>query len=174
MTLEMLDAGRLAYMKEKKQSTHSLAVQIHGAGHTGHALSKALALLPLEVEIIDTRTNVFDGLPQSVKASYSPLPETFVRTAKPNTAFVIFTHEHHLDFLIASEALKRGDAAYVGMIGSKTKRAVFKSWLETNGYEQHLSGKLVSPIGGKSVKDKRPEIIAALVTAELINIFFKK
>ncbi len=49
------------------------------------------------------------------------------------SAFVVLTHEHALDFLISAEALQRDDAAYVGMIGSKTKRAGFKSWMVDNG-----------------------------------------
>jgi xanthine dehydrogenase accessory factor len=147
------------------------SVQIHGAGHTGRALCNALALLPFKTEIVDTRANVWDGLPNSIIKTHLSLPEACVKSAPANTAFVIFTHDHHLDFLIAAEALNRKDAAYVGMIGSKTKRAVFKNWLKQNGYDADIAKGLVSPIGSSVIKDKRPEIIAALVSAELINIF---
>jgi xanthine dehydrogenase accessory factor len=41
---------------------------------------------------------------------------------------IVLTHDHALDFLIVSTALKRvSDLAQVGMIGSETKRATFTS-----------------------------------------------
>ena len=75
--------------------------------------------------------------------------------------------------MIVEAALGRGDAAYIGMIGSKTKRASFNSWYkQETGQSQNLN-KLICPIGGKamngkSLGDKRPEIIAALALAEII------
>jgi xanthine dehydrogenase accessory factor len=92
-----------------------------------------------------------------------------VRDAAPGSVFVVLTHDHGLDFLIAQEALARGDAAYVGMIGSKTKRATFKSWLDDMGYDTGLLDGLTMPIGGADVDDKRPEVIAALTAAEIVR-----
>ena len=87
-------------------------------------------------------------------------------------AFVIMTHDHALDFLIAREALARGDAAYVGMIGSRTKRVSFERWLRQADAEAGgttATGALVSPIGAAGRPDKRPEVIAAFVAAEIMQ-----
>ena len=66
--------------------------------------------------------------------------------------------------------MKRTDAAYVGMIGSKTKKATFKSWfLKTAGGTEDEIARLVSPIGGDTVRDKRPAVIAALAAAEILT-----
>ncbi len=92
-----------------------------------------------------------------------------MRDAPPGSAFVAMTHSHATDFLIMAEALKRGDAAYCGMIGSATKRAVFAGWLGDNGYDTALAQRLTCPIGGSAVRDKRPEVIAALTAAEIIT-----
>ncbi|PST30285.1 xanthine dehydrogenase accessory protein XdhC, partial [Mesorhizobium loti] len=92
-----------------------------------------------------------------------------VRDAPPDSAFVVLTHDHALDFLIATEALGREDASYVGMIGSKTKRATFKNWLSREVDRPELFGRLVCPIGGTAVKDKRPPVIAALAAAEILT-----
>ncbi|MGG2478284.1 XdhC family protein, partial [Rhizobium sp. BR5] len=86
-----------------------------------------------------------------------------------NGAAIIVTHDHALDFLIAKEALARNDLAYVGMIGSKTKRATFAHWLEREGEPPSRLAKLILPIGGYGVRDKRPAVIAALVAAELLQ-----
>ena len=92
-----------------------------------------------------------------------------VGDALAGSSFVILTHDHALDFLIAAEALKRPDAAYVGMIGSKTKRATFKSWLLREIGNPDLFENLVCPIGGTAIKDTRPTVIAALATAEIMT-----
>ena len=82
----------------------------------------------------------------------------------------MLTHDHALDFLIVAEALRRKDAAYVGMIGSKTKKATFRSWyLKSAGGNDADFARLVSPIGGDAVKDKRPAVIAALAAAEIMT-----
>ena len=55
------------------------------------------------------------------------------------------------------------------MIGSKTKKATFRNWfLKTAGGSEEAFARLVSPIGGDVVKDKRPAVIAALAVAEIM------
>jgi xanthine dehydrogenase accessory factor len=70
--------------------------------------------------------------------------------------------------MITGEALAMNRFFYVGMIGSKSKRNTFRSWL-ADAYPKAQFDQLVLPIGGAKVKDKRPEVIAALVAAELIE-----
>jgi xanthine dehydrogenase accessory factor len=145
------------------------SVFIFGGGHVGHALADALSLLPLAVSIVETRAEQIGDLPPGVAVKLTPVPEEAVRAAPPASAFLVLTHDHALDFLIVAEALKRADAAYVGMIGSKTKRATFASWYvrEAEGNEAELA-RLVCPIGGAGVKDKRPAVIAAMAAAEVM------
>ncbi|MCR5856136.1 xanthine dehydrogenase accessory protein XdhC [Mesorhizobium sp. J428] len=145
-------------------------ILLFGGGHVGHALAAAFALLPVKVIVADVRAEALDGMPPAVDTLLTPMPEEAVRDARPGSAFVVLTHDHALDFLIVAEALKRDDAAYVGMIGSKTKRATFRSWYlkEAGGDEAALS-RLVCPIGGDSVRDKRPAVIAALAAAEIMT-----
>lgn len=144
-------------------------VYVFGGGHVGHALASALALLPVNAVVVETRAEALEAMPEGVTARLLPMPEEAVREAPPGSAFLILTHDHALDFLIVAEALKREDAAYVGMIGSKTKKATFRSWyLKTAGGTEAAFSRLVSPIGGM-VKDKRPAVIAALAAAEVMT-----
>ena len=143
---------------------------IFGGGHVGKALSAAVALLPVHAVVIETRAAELEGIAAGVETRLTPMPEEAVRTAPPGSAFAILTHDHALDFLIVAEALKRSDSAYVGMIGSKTKKATFRNWfLKTAGGTEAEFARLVSPIGGEAVKDKRPAVIAALAAAEMIT-----
>ncbi|MDC9825490.1 xanthine dehydrogenase accessory protein XdhC [Devosia sp. ZB163] len=147
-------------------------VYLFGAGHVGHALARALAPLPLRVHVVDTRPDELVDLPEAVEQHAVPMPEAVVRSAPRGSAYVILTHDHALDFLIGAEALQRGDAPYVGMVGSKTKRARFRSWYLGEGYPAGPLDGLVLPIGGrafpKGLGDKRPEVIAALAAAEIM------
>lgn len=144
------------------------AVFIFGAGHVGKALANSLSLLPISISVIETRREELVGLPGEVSTHLTAMPEAMVRDIPAGGAAIIVTHDHALDFLIAKEALGRDDLAYVGMIGSKTKRATFANWLARDGHGGTLDH-LVLPIGGTLVKDKRPAIIAALVTAEVLH-----
>ena len=161
-TLSRLEATEAAEMENWP------AVLIFGAGHVGRALAVALSPLPLAVTVIDTRPDAVAGLPSNVYTINSALPEAQVRDAPGGSAFVIVTHSHGLDFTITEAALARGDAAYVGMIGSRTKRVQFERWFAGQGGDSGRLGQLVMPIGGK-VKDKRPAVIAATVAAELVG-----
>ena len=144
-------------------------IYIFGGGHVGQALAGALSLLPVKAAVIETRAEALEGMPASVETRLTSVPEEMVRSAPAGAAFVVLTHDHALDFLIVAEALKRNDAAYVGMIGSKTKKATFRSWyLKSAGGSEADFARLVSPIGGDAVKDKRPAVIAALAAAEIM------
>jgi xanthine dehydrogenase accessory factor len=145
-------------------------VYLFGGGHVGHALASAFSLLPLRTIVVETRAEALEGMPMAVEAKLTPVPEEMVRDAPAGSAFVVLTHDHALDFLIVAEALKRDDAAYVGMIGSKTKKATFRGWyLKTAGGSERTFARLVSPIGGDAVRDKRPAVIAALAAAEIMT-----
>ncbi|MGB3501747.1 MAG: xanthine dehydrogenase accessory protein XdhC [Mesorhizobium sp.] len=145
-------------------------ILVFGGGHVGHALAAAFALLPVKVTIVETRAEALEGMPNNVSVRLTPVPEEAVRDAPAGSAIVVLTHDHALDFLIVAEALGRGDLPYVGMIGSKTKRATFRSWyLKEAGGSAEALARLVSPIGGDHVRDKRPAVIAALAAAEIMT-----
>lgn len=145
-------------------------VYVFGAGHVGDALANALSFTPVRVTLVDTREAELMACDvPGVETCLSAMPEQVVRSAPPGSAFIVLTHDHALDFLIVTEALQRRDAVYVGMIGSKTKKATFKNWLKREMGSDNLFENLVCPVGGAVVKDKRPEIIAALVAAEVLT-----
>ncbi|MER9605676.1 xanthine dehydrogenase accessory protein XdhC [Mesorhizobium sp. M0243] len=170
--IRLVDAALAADLvaAAEAEEAHLPRVYIFGGGHVGQALASTIALLPVHGIVIETRAEALEGMPETVETRLTPMPEAEVRNAPAGTAFAILTHDHALDFLIVAEALKRGDAAYVGMIGSKTKKATFRTWfLKSADGSQAEFARLVSPIGGDTVKDKRPQVIAALAAAEIMT-----
>jgi xanthine dehydrogenase accessory factor len=156
--------------RARRQDEARPQVLIFGGGHVGQALAAALVLLPVRPVVVETRAEALAGMPPDIETRLTSVPEEMARQAPPGSAFVVLTHDHALDFLIVAEALGRPDAAYVGMIGSQTKKATFRSWyLKTAGGTEQDFRRLVSPIGGHTVKDKRPAVIAALAAAEIIT-----
>lgn len=167
------DVTRGLRAKAESEYARRAHVYVFGAGHVGNALGQALSLLPLRTLVVDNRAAEIARVPHGVEARHVPVQEALVRDAPPGSCFVVLTHDHGLDFLIASEALARGDAIYVGMIGSKTKKATFRSWLSDMGHDTAVMDRLTMPIGGSDVRDKRPEVIAALTAAEILRALAK-
>ncbi len=170
--LERASMHHVASLAEAETLTTNAqpCVLIYGAGHTGRALAQALALLPLHVTVIDDRADVFGGLPEAIALRHLPDPQEAVLAAPRGAAHVILTHSHALDYRLTEAALRRCDAAYVGLIGSATKKARFaQSFLRNGGSAAELV-RLTCPIGGTQVRDKRPEVIAALTAAELVGV----
>ncbi|EHH68764.1 xanthine dehydrogenase accessory protein XdhC [Gluconobacter morbifer] len=142
---------------------------LFGAGHVGRALAKSLALLPLRLLWLDPRQDEFGPVPPYVEAHVTTDWEQALDAAPAGSGVLVLTQSHTLDALITGAALARGDLRYVGMIGSRTKRKRFESAFREIGIPQDRIDALVCPIGDFGVRDKRPDIIAALVTAEVAS-----
>jgi xanthine dehydrogenase accessory factor len=163
-------ADRRAVVAEARRADRARPhVYILGAGHTGRALAAMLQALPVRPVLVDSRPGELAQAAAGIETRLSPLPEAEVAAAPPGSAFVVLTHDHGLDFLLTAAALARGDAAYVGMIGSATKRAKFRAWCRAFCGGQDTGG-LTCPIGAQGSADKRPEVIAAFVAAEVMAV----
>lgn len=172
LSLARLNETEAGTLLSKRQDQDAILPEVYvfGAGHVGKALARALSPLPLNTVLVETRKDELDAATADVEKRLVAMPESLIENARGGSAFVVLTHDHALDFLIVQTALARKDAAYIGMIGSKTKRASFASWhiKEAGGSRKDLD-RLTCPIGGSSVRDKRPEVIAALAAAEIMT-----
>lgn len=147
---------------------------LFGAGHVGRALARALAPLPLRLIWVDPRPEEFGTVPEGVEARVTNGWEKVLAAAPAGSGALVLTPSHALDALIVAAALERGDLSYVGLIGSRTKRRQFEAAFRAIGLPEERIASLVCPIGDRGVRDKRPEIIAALVAAELIERFLPR
>ena len=55
------------------------------------------------------------------------------RAAPPGAFYLVLTHSHDLDLRITEAILRRGDFGFLGLIGSRTKRARFVHRFEQRG-----------------------------------------
>jgi xanthine dehydrogenase accessory factor len=150
-------------------------VGLFGGGHVGQALVKVLALLPFEVTWVDSRDGVFPPeLPPRVRCEHSDPVQAAVADLPAGSRVLVmsFSHAEDLDIVAACLARQRvrGDLPYIGLIGSKTKWATFSRRLAERGFTPEELAHVTCPIGVPVAKDKRPEIIAVAVAAQLLQV----
>lgn len=150
-------------------------LQLHGAGHVGRAIVAVLRTLNCAIDWIDSRADAFPSMPDEGAARIARHrhadPTAAIAEAPPGTAFLVMTHSHALDAAICAAILRRGDAAYAGLIGSATKRARFTAAWRRQGLTTAAIDRLVCPIGIPGIGGKQPEIIALAVAAQLAERF---
>ncbi|MBN8743586.1 MAG: xanthine dehydrogenase accessory protein XdhC [Thiomonas arsenitoxydans] len=155
-------------------------LQLFGAGHVGQALVRALRPLPCHIDWIDEREQEFppDAFapevggewPSTLRALAVDVPEAEIATAPPGAFYLVMTHSHDLDFHLGETILRRADIGWFGLIGSATKRARFlRRWRERGVSESALE-RLVCPVGIPGIPGKAPEVIAASVAAQLLQL----
>ncbi len=146
-------------------------VVLFGAGHVGTALVTTLANLPCRVTWIDSRDDAFPvALPDNVTTLVSDLPAYEADDAPPGALYLVMTHSHGIDLQICERVLKRGDFAYLGLIGSKTKRERFRRDLGAKGFPAASLDRITCPIGIPGISGKHPDEIAVAVAAELLQM----
>jgi xanthine dehydrogenase accessory factor len=143
---------------------------IFGAGHVGTAVIGLLDDLPLfEVRWIDNRAALLTALhAQHIRMQHAAEPAELVATASAGTYFLVLTHDHELDFQICAAVLARGDAAWLGLIGSKSKSARFRSRLRRAGVPEAHIATLNCPVGVTGIRSKLPAAIAVGIASQLL------
>jgi len=146
-------------------------VCIYGAGHVGAALVAVLAPLPLRLRWIDTREAIFDAaVPPGVACIETDAPADEALRAPPDALHLVLTHNHELDFDIVRCLLADGRFGWLGMIGSATKIARFRSRLAARGIGPEALARLVAPIGVPGIASKLPAAIAIAAAAQLLQV----
>jgi xanthine dehydrogenase accessory factor len=165
----LADAPRL----RARLLAHEAPLALFGGGHVGRALVRVLATLPLAITWIDSRDEIFpEGLADEVVCEHSDPVQAAVPSLASGSRVLIMSFSHAEDLDIVAACLTRqrtaGDLPYMGLIGSKTKWASFRSRLKERGFSDDELDHVTCPIGIPGIADKRPEAIAIAVAAQLL------
>lgn len=151
-------------------------LQLHGAGHVGRAIATLLSTLDVDVTWIDERQDQFPEIttlgtpwPRHIRQLCVDAVEAEVAVAPPGAYYLVMTHNHDVDLRITEAVLRRGDFAYLGLIGSKTKLHRFVHRFEQRGLSPEVIRRMTCPIGVPHIQGKAPEIIAIAVVAQLLQ-----
>lgn len=142
---------------------------IWGAGHVGRALVATMAPLPaFAVTWVDVAA---DRFPKDIMDGVTPLvaaaPLQVVAHAPDTAQHLIVTYSHVLDLDLCHALLQRSCGG-IGLIGSATKWARFKSRLADLGHGSADIARIACPIGDPSL-GKHPQAIAIGVAVALMG-----
>ncbi len=151
----------------QESETPKFDVVLFGAGHVGKELARILERLPCRLTWIDPRPDVFpSSVNEKVRVVIEEEPAWMVDEAPRGAYYLVMTHSHALDLEIVERVLRRGDFAFLGLIGSETKAAKFRARLKARGLD---SSKLISPIGLFKA-GKHPAEVAVAAAAQLLAL----
>ena len=146
-------------------------VAIFGAGHVGQDLVNILSGCGLRVSWYDSRKEfVPTVVPNGVEFILSDHPEDEVEELEDGGIAIILTHSHALDLKLCERFLKLRKPAFLGLIGSQTKRKKFESQLELKGFSSTQIKGIECPVGIEGVGGKHPRHIAISIAARLLQI----
>ena len=142
-----------------------------GGGHVSLELAHIAARLEFELVVIDDRPEFAneDRFPMAHQVLCTPFEEALDALGSRDTDFyAILTRGHAFDKECLAHVL-RGQYAYVGMIGSRTKVAAVYKALREEGFPQETLDGVHSPIG-LSIGGQTPAEIAVSIAAQLVQV----
>lgn len=144
---------------------------ILGAGHVGTALSKIARFAGFRTTVVDDREEFAnrERLPDAQNIIVSGFADTFSRIAVDRTAFIVIATRGHLHDLEALTAALRTEARYIGLLGSRRKRALLFKALADAGFGPGDIARVIIPVG-LPIGSVTPEEIAVSIMGQLIQI----
>lgn len=171
LRLELVAASALAALRALLQPVR-YPVALFGAGHVGQALVRVLAPLPFTVTWLDSRDALTGASDPRAFEQADPLQDA-VPDLPPDSRILIMSHNHAHDLEVLAACLhrqrQRGDVAWIGLIGSRTKWARFQHRLRERGFTEAEMAQVTCPIGVPGITGKAPEVIAVAVAAQLLQ-----
>ena len=178
LRFELLQSSAAATARQRLSAAadaERMPVALFGGGHVGQAIAVALAPLPVRLHWVDSRDEVFPSdLPRWIETEHSAPVHAAVPSLAANARVLIMSFSHAEDLDIVAACLQRqrdlGDLPFIGLIGSRSKWASFRHRLEARGFNAAELAGVTSPIGVAGVLGKEPEVIAAAVAAQLMQL----
>lgn len=158
----------------QRLASHAVPVALFGGGHVGAALARVLASLPFALTWIDSRDEIFPAdRAADIACEHSDPVQAAVPGLAPGSRVLVmsFSHAEDLDVVAACLQRKRrhADLPFIGLIGSRTKWATFRSRLRARGFTDDELDAVTCPIGVPGISGKEPGVIAVAVAAQLLQ-----
>lgn len=169
-------ASRQAFVDEERGTfvepvERSPRVIIFGAGYVGAEIAKLAAGVGFHVVVIDDRAEFAnrDRVPWAHEVVVEDFRSFLERLTLDEADYVLATTRGHSFDAQIVEKTAGSRARYVGMLGSRRKRAVVFRALEDAGVPPTALGRVHVPIG-EAIGADTPAEIAVSVVAELIKV----
>lgn len=144
-------------------------VVIFGAGHVAHALAEMLATAPVQVAIVDDRHvwNSASRFPNCRRLLDWDEGVRFATEHHASTLACVMTCSHDTDFELLRKLLADTAPAFLGLIGSKSKRVCLFRRLVASGLGSDLVESVQCPIGLGDM-GKEPHLVAISIAGQLL------
>lgn len=146
-------------------------IYIFGAGHVGFQLARIAHITDFQTIIIDDRKEFANHqrFPNAREVqAVKHFSNAFDNLEIDNHSYIVILTRGHLHDQTVLEAALKTNPAYIGMIGSKTKRNKIYKNLLRKGILKDILRAVYSPIGIK-IKAQTPGEIAISIMGEIIN-----
>jgi xanthine dehydrogenase accessory factor len=146
-------------------------IVVFGAGHVASAVAQCLAQLDCHVTCIDPRPEWLERIPASprLRKIRCDEPRTMVAELPSDSFIICMTMGHATDRPILEEIFRQGRTfPFLGVIGSKSKRAVLIKELTAAGIPPDQADAFHCPIG-LAIGTNQPGEIAVSIVAQLIQ-----
>lgn len=143
---------------------------ILGAGHVGKALSRAAKFSGFRVTVVDDRAEHAnrDAVPEADNLLVCDFGHIFERVPVDKKSFIVVATRGHNHDLDAVKAALKTEAHYVGLLGSRRKKALLFRTLEENGFSKDTVSRVIIPVG-LPINSVTPEEIAISIMAQIIQ-----
>jgi xanthine dehydrogenase accessory factor len=145
-------------------------IALFGAGHVAQATLSILSTFECSLTCIDPRDEWLAKIaarPNVCKVLVAE-PAEFVAKLPAGTFYLCMSQGHATDLPIVREILRRGDAAFIGVIGSEPKSRTLRSTLIKEGFAESMVGRIHCPVGLPIGSNSPPEI-AVSIAAQLLQ-----
>lgn len=144
---------------------------IVGAGHIAMPLARFGALLEFRVSILDDRPEfaTSERFPDAAETIVGPYGETLASLDTDRDTYVVLVTRGHVHDAACLEVMLNRSAAYVGMIGSRTRVRTVMRHLAENGYPLERLRQIHAPIG-LQLGARTPAEIALSIMAEIVSV----
>lgn len=145
---------------------------VFGAGHVSEALARVLSTSSLDIVIADDRPewNSPERFPRCRRILDQDDAVSLALERPESTLVAVMTYSHDIDFDILVDLLAAPtQPAFVGLIGSKSKFACFRSRFESRGFTPSQIASIHCPIGVGDL-GKAPDQVAISIAAQVLGV----
>jgi xanthine dehydrogenase accessory factor len=143
---------------------------ILGAGHVGRALAKLARFTGFRVTVADDRSEFANR--QNIPDASDMVVCNFDRACEEipvdKQAFIVVATRGHNHDLDAIKSALRTNAFYIGLLGSRRKKALLFKALAESGFSQEDINRVIIPVG-LEIGSVTPEEISVSVMAQIIR-----
>ncbi len=157
----------LVYIEPNHPEPHLV---ILGAGHVGKAVSKVARFSGFRVTVADNReehANV-EAIPTANEVVVHDFESVFSTVTVDNNAYIFIATRGHNHDLAAVQSALQTDAQYIGLLGSRRKKAVLSRTLQGQGFSKEEINRVMIP-AGLDIGSVTPQEIAVSVIAQIIE-----